>query len=149
MEALRHLTAGMDTYIPGQHGIEHKGVFLRRNPALRIKVDSLPQGVNCICPGGAGDDDAFLRGFLQCFLQYLLYSQTVDLPLPAGIIRAVIFDGQQDAFHANSPFSAFQTGSVRWLSVRTSRISNAIPAAAYQSFFVIFSTRSRVRFSPP
>ena len=78
--------------------VERKGILVGRNAACGIKMGTLAQGVYPgIGTAGAGHARFFAGQTGQGFLQHLLHAQGVVLPLPAGIGRAVIADGEQHA----------------------------------------------------
>ena len=96
----RHLPPRVHPNIRRQHGIQHERKLFRRNAATRIKVSGLPQSVNpCVRSAGTGDGNLFPASGSKGFLQHLLHRQPVILPLPAGVVGAVILKGQQNAFH--------------------------------------------------
>ena len=134
----RNLPAFQHADIRRKHGVQNKGIFFRRNRAGRIKMNLLVQRMDAgISPGSAGYRNRMSAGGRKRLLDYLLDSQAVDLPLPAGIGGAVIFHCEQNPLQRNIPSSM------------TSASSTAITPQAIQSFLVIFSTRRRVRPFPP
>ena len=138
MEICRHLPAILYPDIRRKHSIQHKGIFIRGNRTVCIKMNLLIQCVNTgIRTGRTGHGNRMTAGRRKRLLQYLLDSQTVDLALPAGISGAVIFHCQQDPFQRKIPSSMISARSA------------AIAPQAIQSFRVSFRTRRRVRPSPP
>ena len=138
MKTSRHFPAGMHPDIRRQQIVQNKREFIRRNSAVRIKMDHLPQRVHPrVGTGGAGDGDRMAAGFFQGFLQHLLDRQTGDLALPAGVTGSVIFHSQENTLHSSTPSST------------TRAISSSMAPRARPSFRVSFSTRMRVRPSPP
>ena len=78
---------------------------------------ALSQGVHTgIRAAGAGQVRGLPCGPGQRCFQHLLHRQAVVLALPAGIARAVIFDGEQDAFQASHPGSRIIRYSASMLS---------------------------------
>ena len=73
----------------------------------------------------------------QRLFHHLLHGERVFLPLPAGIVRAIVFDGQLHA-HQISP----RTSTTHAMSAAS--VKNAI-----RSMRAYFSTFMRVRPVPP
>ena len=72
----------------------------------------------------------------------LLNCDAVNLALPSGVGSPIIFNSQEDSLQNNTPFRKIPSSTMR--AIRSITIPSAI-----QSFRVVFSTRRRVRPSPP
>ena len=138
VELRGNLLPRMDADVPRKHGVQHKGVLFRGNGAFRVKVKRLSTCVNArVRAAGSGNGDGFSRGTGEGFFQHLLHGKCVQLPLPARIVRAVVFHGAEDAPHTRYPSSTIRPTNA------------AMMRQAYRSLLVNFSTRRRVRPSPP
>ena len=96
VEVRRYLPACVDADVPGQHGVQHKGILVGRNGGMGVEMAGLPQGVNPrVRAAGAGNGDLLPAGAGEGLLQHLLHRQAVVLPLPAAVGRAVVLHRQQ------------------------------------------------------
>ena len=138
VEVRGHLPPLMHPDVPGKHGIEHEGIFLRGDGGVRVKMEGLTQGMHPgIRAAGAGDGHRRTGGPGEGLLQHLLHRQAVELALPARVGGAVVFHGAEYAPHTTRP------------STTINPTNAAMTRLAYRSARVSLSTRSRVRPSPP
>ena len=138
VKILRHSPGIANAHIGGQHRIERIGVFFRWNAALRVEMRHLSKGVHARVRAARARDRVRLpRKAKQRLFHHLLHGERVFLPLPAGIVRAIVFDGQLHA-HQISP----RTSTTHAMSAAS--VKNAI-----RSMRAYFSTFMRVRPVPP
>ena len=95
MKAIRRRRALPDPDIGREHGIQRKAHLIRRNAARAVKMSAKPEGMNArIRSARPRDGDLLPRHPGKRLLQRLLNARPVDLPLPAAVRRAVIFDNE-------------------------------------------------------
>lgn len=95
MKAGLHLFGTKHAYIPGQIAVQHIGQPLCGNGGLDIQMRALAHGMHAgIRSAGARNADALPGAGQNGLLQLLLYRGAVLLALPAGIIGALIGDGE-------------------------------------------------------
>ena len=139
----------------GSRGVEGEGELVRGDAAQRVKVHRLPEGVHArVGAARPGDGHGDAGEARQRLLHHLLYGQRVALPLPAGVIGAVVFHDHADPassvlFHAPAPkcdlhvlimpraegfVNARQTSEERSIHFRSScQAISAWPVRAYLS----------------
>ena len=140
MEIAWHGAAKAHADVAGQHGVEGVGVLVRGDAAVGVKVGALAEGVDArVRAAGAEEHRPFPHQFGDGLLHHLLHGEGVLLPLPAGVGRAVVFEGEQYA-HQNTP---------RTLKSTMTATSRSSERPATPSFLPYLSWRMRVRPSPP
>ena len=140
VEIVRHGAAFAHADVAGQHGIEGVGVLVRGDAAGGIEVGALAEGVDArVRAAGAKEHRPCPHQPGHGLLHHLLHGEGVLLPLPAGVGRAVVFEGEQYA-HQNTP---------RALNSTITATSASSERPATPSFLPYFNWRMRVRPSPP
>ena len=140
VEIVRHGAAKAHADVAGQHGVEGVGVLVRGDAAGGVEVGALAEGVDArVRAAGAEKHRPFPHQSGNGLLHHLLHGEGVFLPLPAGVGRAIVFEGEQYA-HQNTP---------KALNSTITAASSSSESAAMPSFLPYFNWRMRVRPSPP
>ena len=103
MERRRHLLGLLQPNVLGQKIVYGIGQLFRGDAGLPVKVEHLASGMNPgIGAAGAMDGDRASQQLRKGLLNLLLYRGRVLLPLPATVLRTVVFT-DSPVPHATAP----------------------------------------------